>query len=88
MKITINIPETLYGKAEDQATVQGVKPREIVLAALEKDIDPAARHAGRADDEPHFDIDDLGLQRLRRAKDDPAVVTEAFLNPLREQEGI
>ena len=88
MKTTIDIPETLYRKAEEQAAVQGVTLREIVLAALEKDIDPAARSAGRAEDEPHFDIDDLGLPRLRRAKDDPAVVTEAFLNQLREQEDI
>ena len=88
MKTTIDIPETLYRKAEEQAAVQGVTLREIVLAALEKDIDPAARSAGRAEDEPHFDIDDLGLPRLRRAKDDPAVVTEAFLNQLRKQEGI
>ncbi len=88
MKTTIDIPEPLYRKAKVKAAVQGVTLREIVLAALEKDIDPAARFAGRAEDEPHFDIDELGLPRLRRAKDDPAVVTEAFLNQLREQEGI
>jgi hypothetical protein len=88
MKTTIDIPEPLYRKAKVKAAVQGVTLREIVLAALEKDIDPAARTVGRAADEPHFDIDDLGLPRLRRTKDDPAVVTEAFLNQLREQEGI
>lgn len=88
MKTTIDIPETLYRMAEEQAAVQGVTLREIALAALEKDTDPAARSAGRAEDEPHFDIDDLGLPRLRRTKDDPAVVTEAFLNQLRKQEGI
>ena len=88
MKTTIDIPDPLYRKALVKAAGQGVTLQEIVLAALEKDIEPAARLVGRADDEPHFDINDLGLPRLRRAKDDPAVVTESFLNRLREQEGI
>ena len=49
----------------------------------------AVRNAvGRAADEPHFDIDELGLPKLRRTKDDATVITETFLNQLREQEGI
>ena len=88
MKTTIDIPEPLYRKAKVQAAIQGVTLRAIVLAALKKDFDPAVRSAGRAEDDPHFDIDDLGLPRLRRAEDDPAVVTESFLNQLRAQEGI
>jgi hypothetical protein len=87
MKTTIDIPEPLYRRAKVRAAQQGVTLREIVLAALEKDIDPSvvpARPAG----ESHFEVDELGLPRLRRAKGDSTVVTEAFLNQLREQEGI
>ncbi len=88
VKTTIDIPEPLYRKAKVRAAQQGVTLREIVLAALEKDFDPAGGLPSRAADEPHFEIDELGLPRLRRSKGDTTVVTEAFLNQLREQEGI
>lgn len=88
VKTTIDIPEPLYRKAKVRAAQQGVTLREIVLAALEKDFDPSGSTPVRAADEPHFEIDELGLPRLRRSKGDTAVVSEAFLNQLREQEGI
>jgi hypothetical protein len=88
VKTTIDIPEPLYRKAKVRAAQQGVTLREIVLAALEKDFDPSAGTPARSADEPHFEIDELGLPRLRRAKEDTTVVTEEFLNQLREQEGI
>lgn len=88
VKTTIDIPEPLYRKAKVRAAQQGVTLREIVLAALEKDFDPSAGAPVRSGNEPHFEIDELGLPRLRRAKGDTTVVTEAFLNQLREQEGV
>lgn len=87
MKTTIDIPEPLYRRAKVKAAQEGITLREVVLAALESDLG-ARIAAKRAPGEPHFDIDELDIPRLRRAKDDKTVVTEEFLNSLREQEGI
>jgi len=88
VKATIDIPDPLFRKATVRAAEQGVTLHEIVLAALERDFDPAAGNPGRLRNEPHFEIDELGLPRLRRAEGDTTVITEEFLNQLREQEGI
>ena len=50
-------------------------------------LDPS-RSLARQPGEPHFDIDELGLPRLRRVPGDTTVVTEEFLNQLREREGV
>jgi hypothetical protein len=87
MKTSIDLPESLHHRAKARAAEQGVSLGEVVVAALEKGLDsalPPARHPG----EPHFDIDELGLPRLRRVPGDTTVVTEEFLNQLREREGI
>ena len=60
---------------------------EVVMAALEKGLDPThapARHAN----EPHFDIDELGVPRLRLTRGDTTVITDELLNQLRERESI
>jgi hypothetical protein len=87
VKTTIDIPEPLYRRAKVKAAQQGVTLREVVLAALESDLGPRSL-VKRQPSEPHSDIDEFGIPLLRRAKDDKTVVTEEFLNRLREQEGI
>ncbi|WP_265594719.1 hypothetical protein [Haloferula sp. BvORR071] len=87
MRTAIDIPEPLYRRAKAKAAEQGTTLREVILAALESDLGCWAA-LGRSKGEPHSDIDELGIPRLRRAKDDRTVVTEEFLNNLREQEGI
>ncbi|MCW1922262.1 hypothetical protein OKA05_06835 [Luteolibacter arcticus] len=88
MKTSIDLPESLHCKATALANQQGVTLDEVVVAVLEKGLDPNAGTPKRRAGEPHFDIDDLGLPRLRCVPGDPTVVTEALLNQLREQERI
>lgn len=89
MRSTIDIPEPLYSLTKVKAEQEGVTLSAVILAALENYLGRQRRPiASRQPGEVHFDVDDLGLPRLRRAKDDNCVITEDFLNRLREQEGI
>lgn len=83
MKTSIELPDSLHRRATARAAEQGVSLGEVVVAALEKGLDSARRP-----EEPHFDIDELGLPRLRCVPGDTTVVTEEFLNQLREREGV
>lgn len=87
MRTSIDLPESLHRKAKARADEQGVSLDEVVMAALEKGLDPACTPA-RQPGEPHFDIDDLGLPRLRLTRGDTTVITDELLNQLREREGI
>jgi hypothetical protein len=83
MKTSIDLPDFLHRRATARAVEQGVSLDEVVVAALEKGLASARPPA-----EPHFDIDELGLPRLRCVHGDTTVVTEELLNQLREREGI
>jgi hypothetical protein len=87
MKTSIDLPESLHYRAKARAAEQGVSLGEVVVAALERGLD-SSRALARQPGEPHFDIDELGLPRLRRVPGDTTVVTEELLNQLREQEGV
>ena len=57
----------------------------LVLGALETNLQPVPqRPAGTH----HFEIDPLGLPRLCRPAADRTLVTEEFLDQLREREGV
>ena len=85
MKTTIDIPEPLYRRVKMQAVQRGVSLRELVLGALERHLLPVPL---RPEGTRHFEIDPLGVPRLRRPAADATVVTEEFLGQLREQEGV
>jgi hypothetical protein len=87
VKTSIDLPESLHRRAKERAAEQGVSLGEIVVAALETGLDPS-RSLARQPGEPHFDIDELGLPRLRRVPGDTTVVTEESLNQSREREGV
>ena len=68
-----------------QAVHRGISLRELVLGALENNLRPAPSWPVGVS---HFEIDPLGVPRLRRPVADVTVVTEEFLGQLREQEGV
>jgi len=85
VKTTIDIPEPLYRQVKLQAIHRGISLRALVLGALETNLQPVPpRPAGKR----HFEVDPLGVPRLRRAAADRTVVTEEFLDQLREREGV
>jgi len=67
--VTIEIPEPLYRQAQQLASAEGATVEEIILGALEKDLSTPDSQPGLEGDR-HFDIDELGLPRLRRSKND------------------
>jgi hypothetical protein len=87
VKTTIDIPEPLYRQVKVKAAQEGVTLRELLLAAITRGLkqQPPVEKAmvGK-----HFEIDELGIPLLKRPKEDKAVITEDFLNQLREEEGI
>ena len=83
MKASIDLPEQLYRQAKEQAAQLKTTLKEVLLSAVERGLSP-----GETRDVPaHFEVDDLGIPLLKRAKRDTATVTADFFNQLREQEG-
>jgi len=85
MKTTIDIPEPLYRKVKMRALQRGVSLRDLVLGALQ---DSLRVQVTRSLDQPHFEVDELGIPMLRREKGDATVITNEFIDQLREQEGV
>ena len=85
MKTTIDIPEPLYRKVKMRAVQRGVTLRDLVLGAVQ---DSLRVQVTRAPDQPDFEVDELGIPLLRRDKGDLTVVTNEFIDRLREQEGV
>lgn len=87
MKTTIDIPEPLYRQVKVKAAQEGVTLRELLLSAIARGLKQQPAE-GKAAAGKHFEVDELGIPLLKRPKGDKAVITNDFLNQLREQEGI
>lgn len=84
MKASIDLPEKLYRQAKEKAARLKTTLKQVLLTAVERGLSP-----NEAKDEPsHFEVDDLGIPLLKRARRDSTVVTADFFNRLREQEGL
>jgi hypothetical protein len=84
MKTTIDIPDALYRRAKIRAAQQGTTLKQLVLDSLEQGLGskPAPGHPKAAS----FEVNEIGFPVLRRQG--KGVVTNEFVNQLREQEGI
>ncbi|MCW1887507.1 type II toxin-antitoxin system HicB family antitoxin [Luteolibacter flavescens] len=87
MKTLIDLPTSLHQRAHCRASEQGVTLAEVVVEALEKELSPSRTTARTAHDR-HFEIDSFGVPLLRRIPGDTTVVTAAFIERLRDQQGI
>lgn len=87
MKTTIDIPESLYRQVKVKAAQEGVTLRELLLAAITRGLNQRPAIGAEATGK-HFNVDELGIPLLKRSKKDKTVVSEEFLNRLREEEGI
>ena len=84
MKTTLELPDDLFVEAKTVAAKRRITLKELFTKALEKEIRPSS--APMAGD--HFEIDQYGWPVLKRKLEDGLVVTNDFVNQLREQEGI
>ena len=84
MKTTLELPDDLFVEAKTVAAKRRITLKELFTKALEKEIRPTAAPATG----DHFEIDEFGWPVLKRKLRDGVVVTNDFVNQLREQEGI
>ena len=88
MKTTIDLPDALYRRAKIRAAEGGTTLRALLMASLEVHLlEPAVP----GPDLPHRDrirTDQRGWPILQRSSGDTRVITDDFINQLREEEGV
>ena len=91
MKTTIDVPDTLYRRLKIRAAESGVTIRHLVVRGIERelggDIDKAPV-SSPDDDQRHSFVDERGWPVLKRPPGDRTIVTNEFVNRLREDEGV
>lgn len=93
MKTTIDLPDVLYRRLKVRAAESGVTIRELVVHGIERELaGEAHQHAdkskGQDEQERHSYIDDKGWPVLKRPTAQRTVVTNEFIDQLREEEGV
>ena len=87
MKTTIDLPDALYRRAKIRAAERGTTLRALLTESLEAHLleqtpDPELPQRDR------FRTDERGWPILQRYADDSLVITDDFINKLREEEGV
>jgi len=90
MKTTIDIPEPLYKEAKIGAIRRGLSLKDLVLSALQRELHPETSESPsiHASSPKRYRKDPGGWPVLKRKKGDDTIVTEDFIEKLREDEGI
>jgi hypothetical protein len=93
MKTTIDLPDALYRRLKTRAAESGATIRQLVVQGIEHELggDPDERmDDSRIRDHPgrHSYVDERGWPVLKRAAEDRTVVTNDFVNGLRDEEGV
>lgn len=93
MKTTIDLPEALYRRLKVRAAQSGVTIRELVVHGIERELAGEADRQSavsrqQAEQERHSYIDEKGWPVLKRPTGEQTVVTNEFVNRLREEEGV
>ena len=87
MKTTIDLPDALYRRAKIRAAESGTTLRAWLTESLEAHLleqtpDPELSQRGR------FRTDERGWPILQRSEGASRVITDDFINKLREEEGV
>ena len=93
MKTTIDLPEALYRRLKVRAAESGVTIRELVVHGIERELAGEAHQQSgvspqHVEQERHSYIDEKGWPVLKRPEGQQTVVTNEFVNRLREEEGV
>lgn len=84
VKTTIDIPDALYRRAKIRAAQQGTSLRQLVLDSLEQSL--GLKPGPKETKHVEFKVNEIGFPvYCRRGK---GIVTDDFVNELREQEGV
>jgi hypothetical protein len=83
MKTTLELPDALFAEAKAMALRRRTTLKALFTRALEREL------RGDADTtQQRFQVDESGWPVLRRAKSNTPVVTDQFIQEMRESEGI
>ena len=88
MRTTIDLPDALYRRAKIRAAERGTTLRALLVDSLEVHL---LEHAVPGPDLPQRDrirTDERGWPILQRSAGDTRVITDDFINQLREEEGV
>lgn len=93
MKTTIDVPDALYKRLKVRAAQSGVTIRYLVLQGIQRELGEIAGQTtsapeDHADPERHSYVDEEGWPVLKRGSEDRTVITNEFVNRLREEEGV
>ena len=88
MKTTIDLPDALYRKAKIRAAERGTTLRALLAESLEVHLLEPAVPDPELPQRDRIRTDERGWPILQRAPDDTRVITDDFINQLREEEGV
>ncbi|MDD9987600.1 MAG: hypothetical protein OXQ31_15100 [Spirochaetaceae bacterium] len=88
MKTTIDLPDGLYRRAKIRAAERGTTLRSLLMESLEVYLLEPAAPGPELPQRDRIRTDERGWPILQRAPDDTRVITDDFINHLREEEGV
>ena len=88
MKTTIDLPDALYRRAKIRAAERGTSLRALLAASLEAHLLEQQTPSPELPQRDRFRTDERGWPILQRSTGDRRVITDDFINQLREQEGV
>ena len=93
MKTTIDLPDALYRRLKIRAAESGVTIRELVVNGVERELSGEPQletedSERRPEGERHSYVDEKGWPLLKRPAGERTVITNEFVNRLRQEEGV
>jgi len=84
MEFVLDLPDELLAEATNAAALRGMTFNDLFIRAVKNEIHPIPSRP----DQPHFTIDESGFPILRREPGSGIVITQDFVDRLKEEEGI
>ena len=88
MKTTVDLPDSLYRRAKIRAAQRGTTLRTLLVESLEQSLMGNGPSSLELPARDRFERDDIGWPVLRPAPGDSHVITDDFINRLRDEEGV
>ncbi len=88
MKITVDLPDALYRRAEIRAAERGTTLRALLVESLRVHLLDHAASEPQLSQRNRIRTDERGWPILQRSAGDTRVITDDFINQLREEEGV
>ena len=88
MKTTVDLPDTLYRRAKIRAAERGTTLRALLVESLDEHLSRQDGGSMELTKRDRFARDDRGWPVLRPSAGDTRVITDDFVNRLRDEEGV